>query len=153
MRETFGDQPTPAVLVRRSSPYEEPPPKTVETSDSSGDKPPVKVEAPRASTPPEGSELSDGMSSRIYDLQGRITAVNCASGVPGILTLNIQSVLMKFHYSDFSKVEMSSGGNSPGAGSHALPACATLKGRRARVTFHPAPNKDYDGELISVQVF
>jgi Tfp pilus assembly protein PilF len=152
MRETFGDQP-PAVLVKRSSPYEEPPPKTVETSDSSGDKPPVKVEEPRSSTPPEGSELSDGMSSRIYNLQGRITAVNCASGVPGILTLNIQSVLMKFHYSDFSKVEMSNGDNSAGAGSHALPSCASLKGRRARVTFHPAPNKDYDGEVISVQVF
>jgi Tfp pilus assembly protein PilF len=152
MRETFGDQPTPAVLVKRSSPYEEPPPKTVETSDSSGDRPPVRVEAPRASAPPEGSELSDGMSSRIYDLQGRITAVNCASGVPGTLTLNIQSVLMKFHYSDFSKVEVSSG-NSPGAGSGALPACASFKGRRARVTFHSARSGDYDGELISVQVF
>jgi Tfp pilus assembly protein PilF len=152
MRETFGDQPTPAVLVKRSSPYEEPPPKTVETSDSFGDRPPVRVEAPQASTPPEGSELSDGMSSRIYDLQGRITAVNCASGVPGTLTLNIQSVLMKFHYSDFSKVEVSSG-NSSGAGSGALPACASFKGRRARVTFHSAHSGDYDGELISVQVF
>jgi Tfp pilus assembly protein PilF len=153
MRETFGDQPAPAVQVKRRSPHEEPPPKTVETSDSSADKPSVKVGAPRASTPPEGSEPSDEMSSRIYNLQGRITAVNCASGVPGILTLNIQSVLMKFHYSDFSKVEVSTTGNSPSTGSGALPTCASLKGRRASVTFHPAPDKDYDGELISVQVF
>jgi len=152
MRETFEDQPAPA-QVKRSSPYKEPPPETVETSDTSADKPPVKVEAPRASTPPEGSEPPDEMSSRIYDLQGRITTVNCASGVPGTLTLNVQSVLMKFHYSDFSKVQMSSGGDSPGAGSRDLPACASLKGRRGRVTFHPAANKDYDGELISVQVF
>jgi Tfp pilus assembly protein PilF len=152
MRETFGDQPAPA-QVKRSSPYKEPPPETVETSDTSADKPPVKLEAPRASTPSEGSEPADEMSSRIYDLQGRITTVNCASGVPGTLTLNIQSVLMKFRYSDFSKVQMSSGGDSPGAGSRDLPACASLKGRRARVTFHPAANKDYDGELISVQVF
>ncbi|HVH71102.1 MAG TPA: hypothetical protein VNB49_08350, partial [Candidatus Dormibacteraeota bacterium] len=153
MQETFGDQPAPAVQVKKSSPNEEPPPKTVETSDSSADEPPLKVEAPRASTPPEGSEPADEMSSRIYDLQGRITAVNCANGVPGTLTLNTQSVLMKFHYSDFSKVEMSIGSNSPSEGPRALPMCASLKGRRARVTFHPAPDKDYDGELISVQVF
>lgn len=153
MRETFGDQPAPAMMVKRSSPHEEPPPKTVETSDSTSDKPPVKVEAPRASNPPEGSEPTDETSSRIYNLQGKISAVSCVSGVPGILTLNIQSVLMKFHYSDFSKVEVSSGGNSLGAGSRALPTCASLKGRRAKVTFHPAPDKGYDGELISVQVF
>lgn len=153
MRETSGDQPAPGVQVKRSSLNEEPPPKTVETSDSSADKPPVKLEALRASTPPEGSEPADEMSGRIYDLQGRITAVNCANGVPGTLTLNTQSVLMKFHYSDFSKVEMSIGGNSPGAGPRALPVCASLKGRRVRVTFHPSPDKDYDGELISVQVF
>jgi hypothetical protein len=60
---------------------------------------------------------------------------------------------MKFHYSDFSKLEVSNGGNSPGAGSGAPPTCASLKGRRAKVTFHPASNKGYDGELISVQVF
>jgi tetratricopeptide (TPR) repeat protein len=153
MRETFGDQPAPDVQVRRSDSDEGPPPKTIETSDSSADKPPVKAEAPRASTPPEDSDPADEMSSRIYDMQGMITAVNCASGVPGTLTLNIQSVLMKFHYSDFSKVEVSRGGNLPGAGSDALPTCASLKGRRAKLTFHPAPNKGYDGELISVQVF
>jgi hypothetical protein len=28
-----------------------------------------------------------------------------------------------------------------------------LKGRKAKVMFHPAPGEDYDGELISVQVF
>ncbi|PYT72540.1 MAG: hypothetical protein DMG39_09580 [Acidobacteria bacterium] len=153
MRETFGDPRAPSVQVQRRSPYKEPPSKTIETSHGSADKPPVEVEAPRASTPAEGSEPPDEMSSRTYSLEGRITAVNCASGVPGTLALKIQSVLMNFHYSDFSKVEVSSGGNSSGAASAALPACASLQGRRARITFHPAPNKDYDGELISVQVF
>jgi hypothetical protein len=141
------------VQVKVSSPNEEPTPKTVETLDSSADKPAVKAGPSQASTPSEGSEPADEMSSRTYDMQGRITAVNCASGVPGTLTLNIQSVLMKFHYSDFSKVELSGGGNSTGAGSGALPTCASLKGRRAKVKFHPAPNKGYDGELISVHVF
>jgi Tfp pilus assembly protein PilF len=138
MRETYGDRSVPSVQVARSSSPEEPP---------------DKVEAPPALAPPASSKPPDEMSSRIYDVQGQITAVNCATGVPGTMTLNIKSVVMKFHYSDFSKVRVNSGVNSSSAGLSALPACTSLKGRQAKVVFHPAPGEDYDGELISVQVF
>jgi tetratricopeptide (TPR) repeat protein len=151
MRESLGDQTAPAVELKRRSHSEELRPKTRESSDTSTEEPPVKVEAQRASNSPESSESFDEMSSRIYDLKGRITAIDCANGVPGILTLNIDSVLMKFHYADFSEVEMNFAASSPGAASRSLPTCASLKGRRAKVTFHPAPKKEYDGELISIQ--
>lgn len=153
MRETYGDWSAPAVQEARSSSPEDPRAKSVETSDNSADRPPAKVEAPPASAPPARSKPPDEMSSRTYDLQGQITAVNCATGIPGTMTVNIKSVLMKFHYSDFSEVQVSSAVNSPSASPSALPACTSLKGRRAKVTFHPAPGEDYDGELVSVQVF
>lgn len=149
LRETYGDRSVPATQAVRTSSPEEPPAKSVESSVNSADKSPANVEPPPTSAPPARSKPPDEMSSRIYDLQGQITAVNCATGVSGTMTLNIKSVLMKFHYSDFSKVQISSGVNSEPS---ALPTCTSLKGRRAKVTFHPAPGEDYDGELISVQV-
>jgi Tfp pilus assembly protein PilF len=152
MRAAYGDRSVPPGQSASSS-SPEPPAKSVETSDNSADTPPAGVEEPPASVPPDRSKPPDEMSSRIYDLQGKITAVNCATGVPGTMTLNIKSVLMKFHYSDFSKLRVSSGVNSPSAEPTALPACTSLKGRQAKVTFHPAPGEDHDGELISVQVF
>lgn len=152
MRETYEDRSVPAMPGVRTSPAEESP-ANVETSNKPAETPPAKAEVRPASTPPVHETSADEMSSRIYDLQGRITAVNCASGVPGTMTLNIKSVLMKFHYSDFSKVQISSGVNSSGTGTNALPACTSLKNRLAKITFHPAPGKDYDGELVSVQVF
>jgi Tfp pilus assembly protein PilF len=155
MREAYGDRPVRVMQVERNSPREEPSEKTVEAPDNSADEPPAKVETPPISTPPAPthSRPSDGMSSLTYDLKGKISAVNCATGVPGTLTLNVQTVPMKFHYSDFSKVEISSGASSRGGGPSTVPTCTSLKGRQARVTFHPAPDTEYDGELISVQVF
>lgn len=153
MREAYGDQSVPAMQAVRTSSPEEPPAKSVETAVDSADRPPVKEETLPDSTPPADSTPFDEMSGRIYDLQGRIIAVNCVPGVPGTMTLNIKSILMKFHYSDFSKVQVSGGVNSPRSGPSALPGCTSLKNRQAKVTFHPAPGKDYDGELISVQVY
>lgn len=146
MQQAYGDRSVAAMEGVRTSSSEEPPAKSVETPDDSTDRPRAKEEALPDSTP------TDEMGSRIYDLQGQITAVNCLAGVPGTMTLNIKSVLMKFHYSDFSKVQLSSGGNSPGGNPNALPACASLKNHQAKVTFHPAPGKDYDGELVSIEV-
>lgn len=147
LREAYGDRSVSTVQQERGSPPEEPPAKNTKTPDKPAETP-AKVE-PSASTPPVRSRPPDEMSSRTYDLQGKIAAVNCAPGVPGTLTLNIKSVLMKFHYPDFSKVQLTSGDSSPSV----LPACASLKGRQVKVTFHPAPGQDYDGELISVQLF
>src|SRR5919108_2382522 len=147
MQEANGDRSADAIHGVTTSSSEEPPAKSVETSDDSVDKPRAKEEARPDSSP------SDEMSNRIYDLQGRIIAVNCLAGAPGTMTLNIKSVLMKFHYSDFSKVQLSSSGKSAGSVPNALPACTSLKNHQAKVTFHPAPGKDYDGELISVQVY
>ena len=153
MREAYGDRSVPATEAAGTSSAEERQAKSVETPDDSVEKPSAKEEELPTSTPPASSTPPDEMSSRIYDLQGRIIAVNCAAGVPGTMTLNIKSVLMRFHYSDFSKVQVSSGANSPAGGSTALPACTSFKNRQAKVRFHPARGEDYDGELISVQVF
>jgi Tfp pilus assembly protein PilF len=156
MRESYGDR--SVVRIERSpsseeSPAERPPAKTVQTLDNSETKTQSKAEEPPVSTPATHSKPPDEMSSQIFNLEGKITAVNCAAGVPGAMTMNIKTVLMKFHYSDFSNVQISSGGSSSASGSTTLPACTALKGRQAKVTFHPAPGQDYDGELISVQVF
>jgi hypothetical protein len=148
MRESDAVPSAGAMPAARTSSPEESGGRSVERSDDPA------ADASPVSTPPAGRKAPDEMSSRTYELEGRITAVSCAAGVPGIMTVNIRSVLMKFHYSDFSKVQVGRGVHSPGAEQPGvLPACTSLKNRLAKVTFHPAPGRDYDGELISVQVF
>jgi len=86
--------------------------------------------------------------ARQYSLEGKVTGADCASSSNGKVTLSISSVLMKFHYVDLSKVQLSSTAKSATA-----PACSAWKGQKAKVTFEPAQSDDYDGELTAIQFF
>lgn len=55
---------------------------------------------------------------------------------------------MKFCYAKLSRLQVSGTANSV-----KLPACNSWKGMWAKVIFHPAQDKDYDGELIAIQFF
>jgi Tfp pilus assembly protein PilF len=87
---------------------------------------------------------------RDYSLDGKITAVDCAAGGEGKVTLTVSSVLMKFHYVDLSKVQVTSVVKTANG---AAPACSAWKGQKVKITFEPTQQDDYDGELTGIQFF
>ena len=108
----------------------------------------ASAKTPATAAPPPRSSSDLEMGARQYSLVGKITKADCAAATPGSVTLTINAVLMKFHYADVSQVQVTSEGKSAAA-----PACAAWKGQRAKVTFHPALNEAYDGELMTIQFF
>jgi len=79
---------------------------------------------------------------------GTITDVSCTSAPQIRITLKAQTILMHLHSGDFSQVEF-----KPARANSAAkkPVCAALRGRNARVSYQLATEKDWDGELISIE--
>jgi tetratricopeptide (TPR) repeat protein len=109
--------------------------------------------APPSSDPNTPSQIGANPTRtgpRDYSLEGKITAVDCAAGGEGKVTLTVSSVLMKFHYVDLSKVQVTSVAKTANG---AAPACTAWKGQKAKITFEPTQKEDYDGELTAIQFF
>ncbi|HEY2457228.1 MAG TPA: hypothetical protein VGI13_08015 [Candidatus Acidoferrum sp.] len=100
-------------------------------------------------TPPIGSNSTRTGPSH-YSLEGKVASVDCAATEDGKITVSVNAVLMKFHYAHLSKLEISS---TAKAANGNAPACSKWKSQRAKVTFEPAENGDYDGELTALQFF
>jgi Tfp pilus assembly protein PilF len=100
-------------------------------------------------TPPIGSNSTRTGPSH-YSLEGKIAFVDCAATEDGQLTVSVNAVLMKFHYADFSKLDISS---TTKAANGSAPTCSKWKGQRAKLIFEPAQNNDFDGELSAIQFF
>jgi Tfp pilus assembly protein PilF len=110
---------------------------------------PPLTSANAKNTPAIGSN-STRTGPRQYSLEGKITAIDCVHTADGKMTLSVSSVVMKFHYTDLSKVDISSN-VKPANGT--APACTTWKGQRAKVSFEPTQTDEYDGELTGIQFF
>ena len=109
--------------------------------------------APPSSDPNTPSQIGANPTRtgpRDYSLDGKITAVDCAAAGEGKVTLTVSSVLMKFHYVDLSKVQVTSVGKTTNG---AAPACSAWKGQKVKITFEPTQKDDYDGELTAIQFF
>jgi hypothetical protein len=85
-----------------------------------------------------------------YHLEGKIAAAECSSAGGVILTLSINSVLMKFRNADLKTVEVTSANKPPSANQA---PCSAWKGQRAKVTFHSLPAGEFDGELSALYFF
>jgi hypothetical protein len=85
---------------------------------------------------------------RAYSMVGTITDVSCTSAPQIRFTLKAQTIVMYLHSEDFSQVELKlSGANSAAK----KPACAALRGRSARVSYQLVSEKEWDGELVSIE--
>jgi tetratricopeptide (TPR) repeat protein len=85
-----------------------------------------------------------------YHLEGKIAAADCTPAGEVILTLSLNSVLMKFRNADLKTVEVTSANKPPTANQ---PPCSAWKGQRAKVTFHSLPAGEFDGELSALYFF
>jgi tetratricopeptide (TPR) repeat protein len=118
-----------AVMKRRGQDIANPPPTEDETASAA---------APSA---PAGS--------RAYSMVGTITDVNCAAAPQARITLKAQTIVMHLHSGDFSQVAI----KSTGADSAAKKVgCAELRGRNAHVSYQLVSEKEWDGELVSIEL-
>jgi tetratricopeptide (TPR) repeat protein len=94
----------------------------------------------------------DGASApaapRAYSMVGIISDVSCTPTPQVRITLKAQSIVMRLHAGDFSQVAV----KSAGANSAAMNVgCAALRGKSARVSYQLVSDKDWDGELVSIE--
>jgi tetratricopeptide (TPR) repeat protein len=85
---------------------------------------------------------------RAYSMVGTITDVNCALAPQIRMTLKAQTIVMHLRSGDFSQVEIKSAGANA---AEKKPACVALRGRSARVSYQLVSEKEWDGELVSIE--
>jgi len=85
---------------------------------------------------------------RAYSMVGTITEVNCASAPQIQMTLKAQKIVMHLHSGDFSQVAVKSSSTNTGAKNM---VCASLRGRNAHVSYRLVQEKDWDGEIVSIE--
>jgi len=105
---------------------------------------PLDDVAPTAAT--DASSVPTG--PRAYSMVGTITDVNCASTPQMRMTLKAQTIVMHLHSRDFSQVAVKSGGTNSAA---KIVACTSLRGRNAHVSYRLVSEKDWDGEIVSIE--
>ncbi len=96
-----------------------------------------------ASAPPLFSE------TRTYSMLGTITEVNCTSAPQVQITLKSLTILMKLHANDLGKISIRALGSEAPAKNV---SCTSLRGRSARVSYSLVLDKDWDGEMQSVEL-
>jgi len=85
-----------------------------------------------------------------YAVEGTITAADCGSGGGGEVILMVNKSGMRFKIADIQELQVAEGNQD--ISEHA-PACADWKGRRARLYFYKLKDKEFAGELSTVQFF
>jgi hypothetical protein len=79
---------------------------------------------------------------------GTITDVNCAAAPQIRMTLKAQALVMRLHSGDFSQVAIKSAGTNSAAKNA---GCASLRGRSAHVSYRLVSERDWDGEIVSIE--
>jgi tetratricopeptide (TPR) repeat protein len=85
---------------------------------------------------------------RAYSMVGTITDVNCAAAPQIRMTLKAQALVMRLHSGDFSQVAIKSAGTNSAAKNA---GCASLRGRSAHVSYRLVSERDWDGEIVSIE--
>ena len=108
--------------------------------------PAVTPAAPKAPDPlPPPSIASE---SHVYSMVGTITDVVCSNAPQVQITLKAQTIVMKLHADDLGKVAIKSAGSTAPTKNA---ACASLRGRSARVSYLLVSDKTWDGEMQLVE--
>ena len=85
-----------------------------------------------------------------YAVEGTIAAADCGSDGGGKVILMVNKSGMRFKIVDIEELQIAEGNKD--VSDHA-PACADWKGRRARLYFYKLKDKEFTGELSTVQFF
>ncbi len=85
-----------------------------------------------------------------YAVEGTIASADCAGGAGGKVLLMVNRSGLRFKIVDIKQLQVAEGNTD--VSDHA-PACADWKGRRARLYFYQLKDKEFAGELSTVQFF
>jgi tetratricopeptide (TPR) repeat protein len=102
--------------------------------------------APAAKEPPVNKHEKETQ----YAVEGTISSADCPSGAGGKVILKVNSSGLRFKIVDIKQLQIAEGNQN--ISDHA-PACADWKGRRARLYFYQLNDKEFAGELSTVQFF
>jgi tetratricopeptide (TPR) repeat protein len=130
-REAKSSAESPAPVLRR---------KTQSTANPASEDDAAPAAATDASPAPAGT--------RAYSMVGTMTEVNCASAPQIRMTLKAQTIVMHLHSGDFSQVAIKSA-NTNSAAKNVV--CASLRGRNAHISYRLVSEKDWDGEILSIE--
>jgi Tfp pilus assembly protein PilF len=109
-------------------------------SDSSG------VPKSDAPAPPSGANHTQGTE---YAVEGNIASADCGNG-PGKVAIAVGKSVMKFRFTDLSALQVVTTAKQD---SEKAPACSDWKGRHVRLYFYKLKDKEFIGELDTVQFF
>jgi tetratricopeptide (TPR) repeat protein len=84
-----------------------------------------------------------------YAVEAFISAADCGKG-PGKVTVSLGKTVMNFRFQDFTDVQVVSLAKGD---SGQAPACQNWKGRRARIYFFKVKDKEFAGDLSTIQFF
>ena len=120
---------------------------------SSGSQAPSSARADADATTGSGTSDRDGAPApvrRPLAVDGPITEASCASGAEATLTLGLSQGPMSFHITDLRKIQTSSTDSAAGLASE---NCAKWKGHQAKIWFQVVDGKEYQGEIVKMELF
>jgi tetratricopeptide (TPR) repeat protein len=120
----------------------------IERKTEPGDSTPTATAtAPRTEpvAPPPPIEPAE---TRVYSMMGTITDVVCSSSPQVQITLKSQMIVMKLHADNFAQLTFKSAASSASIKNI---ACASLRGRSAKVSYLLVSGKAWDGEMQIVE--
>jgi len=85
-----------------------------------------------------------------YAVEGTIASADCAGGAGGKVLLMVNGSGLRFKIVDIKQLQVAEGDKD--VSDHA-PACVDWSGRRARLYFYQLKDKEFAGELSTVQFF
>jgi tetratricopeptide (TPR) repeat protein len=84
-----------------------------------------------------------------YSMIGTIATVDCAAAPQVLVTLQAATLIMHLHSADISKVSIKS---SLPVDAGKSPACAELRGKKARISYKLVAEKPWEGEIVSIEL-
>ncbi len=99
---------------------------------------------------PEGPPVNKHAGENEYAVEGTVFTADCAPGSPAKVTLTVNKATMSFRIPSFDDLQVLV--NNVDVSAHP-PACSEWKGKHARLYFYKLKNKEYTGELSTIQFF
>lgn len=127
--------------------------KTVEVPATHDDRPPTPVKPTTSASGSAGGNVTASADAHRgeseYAVEGNISAADCTNG-PGRLTIAVGTSTLSFRFQNIAGVEVVTTAKHDSGNA---PACDAWKGRRVRIYFYKAKDKQAIGDLNTIQFF
>jgi tetratricopeptide (TPR) repeat protein len=134
-------------LERRTEP--DPKPASTASAPTTSAPTPAPARTDPAPAPPPSSDTTS-VYSRVYSMIGTVLEVNCGLAPQVQLTLKSLTISLKLHADNFDRLAIKVADGAAGPAKEN--ACAGLRGRTARISYHLVSDKGWDGEIQDVEL-